>query len=155
MAMLEWVNYEHKHAHFVDGWFDEEAIAMAGIDDGWDDYWQAVQADSVNFPGCEDFCKVIFEESEPIAAVCFGIYQNTMTISEIVVSPEHRGQGKGTQLLAELVALAKSYEPNKVKCITGVVFPHNLASQKAFQKAGFHLEGKTEDGVDLIFTYQL
>lgn len=153
--MFLWKDYESKYAQIVDSWLDAEAVAMTGLDDGWEDYWSAVKADSVHFPGCEDFCKIIFEESVPFAAICFGIYQNTMTISEIVVDPRLRGQGRGTQLLAELVQMAKKYESNKVNRVTAVVYPKNVASQKAFQKAGFHLEKKTEDGVDLIFTYQL
>lgn len=153
--MFQWYDYEYKHAQLVNSWLDEEAVTMTGIDDGWDAYWQAVKEDSVNFPGCEDFCKVIFDHAVPFAAVCFGIYHNVMTISEIIVAPEFRGQGRGSRLLAELVATARKHGNDTVDRVTAVVFPSNAASQRAFRKAGFYLEQKTDDGIDLIFTYLL
>ena len=153
--MFQWVDYEIKHARMIDSWLDAEAVAMTGIDAGWDHYWLAVKADAVNFPGCEDFCKVIYADSDPFAVICFGVYQDEMTISEVVVAPRWRGMGKGSQLISELVESARTQWPREVKRITAVVFPQNRASQKAFRNAGFQLTDKTEDGVDFIFTYTL
>lgn len=148
--MLQWIDYDKTFAHLVDSWLDAYAVSMTGIADGWDEYWSAVCADAVNFPGCEDFCKVIFENSVPIAVLCYGIFEGTMTVSEIVVSPAFRGKGIGSKLIKELVDKSGS---DAVTQIEAVVYPRNIASQKAFQKAGFHLEGTTEDGVDLVFRY--
>lgn len=153
--MFQWVDYESKYAQLIDSWLDEEAVSMTGLDMGWDAYWLALKEDAANYPGCADFCKVVFENSMPFAAVCYGIYQNTMTVSEIVVAPELRGNGMGTRVLSELTGIAKGFGPDVVSRITAVVFPQNIASQWAFRKAGFHLEKKTDDDVDLIFTHQL
>ena len=152
---LQWIAYGDAFAQTVNSWLDEEAVSMTGLDSGWDAYWQAVKEDAVHFPGCQDFCKLIFVGERPCAAVCFGTFQDTLTISELVVDPKLRGQGIGTRLLIELTDMAKNQKFGSVKCLTAVVFLQNTASQKAFQKAGFRLSGKTEDGVDLIYTYTL
>jgi RimJ/RimL family protein N-acetyltransferase len=154
-AMFQWNDYTNAYAQLVDSWLDEEAVAMTGISDGWDVYWSSVLEDAANYPGCADYCKVIFEDSVPIAAVCYGIYENTMTVSEFVVSPELRGMGKGTQLLTDLVEFVGKCGHDAVNRIEAVVYPQNIASQNVFRKAGFVQERKTEDGVDLIFSYPL
>ena len=153
--MFQWLDYEGKFAELVDSWLDKQAVDLTGLEDGWHNYWLAVKEDAVNYPGCMDFCKIVCEDSVPFAAVSFGIYLDTMTISEIVVDPKLRGMGKGSALLTELVEAVRNNGPNVVKKITAVVFPQNLASQTAFRNAGFLPAGKTEDGVDLIFTIQL
>lgn len=153
--MFQWVDYENKHAQLIDSWLDAEAVAMTGIDGGWDNYWLAVKTDAVNYPGCVDFCKVVYADSVPFAVVCFGVYQGEMTISEVVVASKCRGEGRGTQLIVELVKLARTQWFHELKRISSVIFPQNQASQKAFRNAGFQLTDKTEDGVDLIFTYTL
>lgn len=149
--MFQWVDYTSQYAPLVNSWLDEDAIDMTGLDMGWDHYWQAVREDAANFHGCQDFCKVILHDGVPCAAVCYGIYQNTMTISEIVVAPNVRRQGIGTRLLTELIEFTSEAD---VDSLTAVVFPQNLASRKAFLNAGFCLDRRTEDGIDLIFSYR-
>ena len=151
--MFQWVDYQSEHGQLVDSWLDAEACAMTGIDDGWDQFWTAVLDDAVNFPGCEDYCKVVFDNGVPFAAVCFGISQNTMTISEIVVDPKFRGMGRGSRLLMDLVKMVYSHRFVEVHRITAVVYPQNIASQKAFQNAGFCFDTLTDDGVDLIYSF--
>lgn len=121
----------------VDSWLDGGAMAMTGLDQGWDDYWQAVLSDAKNFPGCKDFCKVIWENGTAIAAICFGWFGGVVTISEILVAPEQRGKGYGTRILAELVALADRLIDEKIEKFCAVIFASNLPSQRAFTKAGF------------------
>lgn len=149
--MFQWVDYESEYAPLVNSWLDDDAIAMTGLDMGWDHYWEAVKEDAANFPGCQDFCKVILQDGVPCAAVCYGIYQNAMTVSEIVVAPNIRGQGIGTRLLTELIEIAREADVNS---LTAIVYPRNLASQRAFRNAGFCLDGKTGDGFDLIFSHR-
>ena len=153
--MFQWVDYEVAQGHLVNSWLDAQARAMTGIEDGWDQYWAAVREDAVNFPGCEDYCKVICDNGVPFGAICYGIFQHTMTISEILVDPQCRGMGRGSRLLTELVEMVRCHRSEDVNCITAVVFPQNAASQKAFLNAGFRFDGTTDDGVDLIFSYYL
>ncbi len=151
--MFQWHAYDQSLSLLVNSWMDEDAVAFTGIEDGWDNYWLAVQEDSMNFPGCKDYCRVVYDGTVPCAAVCFGVFQYTLTISEVVVAPGFRGKGLGTRLLSELMHMTESGNFGEVSRITAVVFPQNLASQKAFQMAGFSQEGYTEDGIDLIYTY--
>ena len=92
---LEWMDYRREDGKVVDSWLDGEAVAMTGLDQGWDDYWQAVRSDGKHYPGCRDVCKIIREQGQPIAAVCFGWYGGVTTVSEILVAPQRRGQGVG------------------------------------------------------------
>lgn len=139
-----WMDYTAEYAALVDSWLDEQAVAMTGLDLGWDWYWQAVVADSVNYPGCKDFCKIICKDGLPFAAAVFGCYQGVATISEIVVRPEHRSKGLGTQVIGELVAYADMFLGEAVERFQAVIFPDNIPSQKAFQKAGFVLDDTHE-----------
>lgn len=152
---FEWTDYCAGDAALVDSWLDAAAVAMTGLDRGWDDYWNAVLADAVNYPGCRDFCKLVRENGAPIAAVCFGCYGGVATVSEIVVAPQHRGKGYGTRILRELVAHADELLGEKLAKICAVIFPSNLPSQRAFEKAGFVLAGTREDGTVLDYVYKM
>ena len=139
----------------MDSWLDENAVAMTGLDMSWDDYWHAVQADAVNFPGCKDFCKLVSENGVPIAVICYGCYEGIATISELLVSPACRGKGVGTRILRELIANCDAWLGERPKRITAVVFPENLASQRAFLKAGFVLDHSNEDPAALHYVCAL
>lgn len=135
--LFDWVDYTAKDAALVDGWLDETAVAMTGLDEGWDRYWQAVIADAVNYPGCKDCCKIVWKDGTPVAAIVFGCYQGNGTVSEIVVAPAMRGKGLGSQIIRELVSCADSWFEEKVAQFDAIVFRGNAASRRAFQKAGF------------------
>lgn len=139
----------------MDSWLDETAVAMTGLDMGWDNYWNAVQADAINFPGCKDFCKLVNENGVTIAAICFGCYQGVATVSEIVVAPMCRGKGYGPRILQELVAHADDLLGERPTRFCAVIFPENLASQRAFLKAGFVLDHSNEDPAALHYVCAL
>ena len=142
-----WTDYRDENAAMVDGWLDENAVSMTGLDMGWDNYWNAVQADAINFPGCKDFCKLVNENGVTIAAICFGCYQGVATVSEIVVAPMCRGKGYGPRILQELVAYADDLLGERPTSFCSVIFPENLPSQRAFVKAGFVFDSAPEDGM--------
>lgn len=54
------------------------------------------------------------------------------------VDVEQRGKGYGTGLLLEAEKLCAKEEPLFVKTLTGQVKPENMASSKAFLRAGYH-----------------
>ena len=99
--IFEWINYQLEDAGLVDSWMDAKAVAMTGIDQGWDAYWNAVTADAKNYPGCRDFCKIVRKNGMAVAAVVYGSYRGIATVSEIIVDPLQRGKGLGTQILLE------------------------------------------------------
>lgn len=135
--ILDWNDYTGEDAHLVDQWLDEVAVAMTGIDQGWDAYWQAVLADAKNFPGCRDVCKIVRKDGLPIAVVAFGCYQGTAVISEIVVAPDLCSKGYGSEIIRELLAYSDIFLGEYNDRFTAVIFPDNLPSKKAFAKAGF------------------
>ncbi len=154
-SVLQWVDYEDQHAQIVDSWLDRDTVSMTGLDIGWSAYWQAVQNDALNFPGCKDYCKLVYVGVAPCAVISFGVYQKVLTISEIIVDPRFRGKGIGTRMLLQLVEMARNLVFGSVNVLSAVVYPQNVASQKAFRNAGFQFETRTDDGVDLIYTYTL
>lgn len=152
-AQFEWSDYRTEDAPMVDRWLDAGAIAMTGLDMGWDDYWNAVLADAVNFPGCKDHCKLVSEHGLPLAVICFGCYDGVATVSEIVVAPRYRGSGYGTRILRELVTHAAELLGEKVDRFCAVIFPNNLPSQRAFSKAGFLFDCAREDEDGVSWNY--
>ena len=152
---FQWTDYSAEDAPMVDRWLDADAVAMTGLDMLWDDYWNAVLADAVNFPGCKDYCKMVRENGMAVAAVCFGRYEGVATVSEIVVVPQFRGRGYGTRILQELIAHSDELLGEKVGKICAVIFPANVASQRAFEKAGFVCDYAHEDGTALHYVCQM
>lgn len=142
---FDWVDYIPEDAALIDGWLDNTAVAMTGIDGGWGKYWSDVTADSVNYPGCRDYCKVVKEDGVPIAAVVFGAYCGSAVVSEIVVDPALRTMGYGARIIRELVNHADVWFDERIAHFRAVIFRSNVSSQKAFQNAGF-VPGADQDG---------
>lgn len=149
-----WTDYRAEDAPMVDSWLDANAVAMTGLDMGWDDYWNAVLADGVNYPGCKDRCKLIRDNGIPVAAICFGCYEGVATVSEIVVAPQLRGRGYGTRILRELITHAEEFLGERPASFTAVIFPENRASQRAFLKAGFVFDYAHEDGTAWNYVFR-
>ena len=143
------------HGPLVDSWLDENAVAMTGLDMSWDDYWHAVQADAVNFPGCKDACKLIYENGVPVAVICFGCYGGIVTISELLVAPACRGKGVGTRILRELVTRADELLGEQPDRFCAVIYPENLPSQRAFENAGFVFDSAHEDGTSWNYVHRM
>ena len=150
-----WTDYRAEDGALVDSWLDAAAVAMTGLDMGWDNYWNAVLADAVNFPGCKDVCKLVCENGVPVAVICFGCHEGIATVSELLVSPQCRGKGVGTRILRELIAHCDAWLGERPERITAVVFPENLASQSAFLKGGFVLDLAHEDTAALHYICEL
>lgn len=112
--IFEWIDYIAEYAPLIDSWLDDTAIEMTGIDEGWDSYWNAVLIDALNYPGCVDYCKMVFTDGKPIAVVAFGYYRGDVTISEIIISPEMRSKGYGSKILKELVCLSRIWFPDPI-----------------------------------------
>ena len=147
-----WLDYTTEYAPLVDSWMDETAVKMTGIEDGIDSEWQATLKESVNFPGCKDFFKIVCGNGVPFAAVKYGYYQNNVTVSVIIVDPMQRGKGRGSAVLRELAENINRLVGEKTDKIEAVIFPSNTASQRAFGNAGFVFEYAHEDGDALYYS---
>ena len=150
-----WSDYCPETMGFVESWLDESAIKSTGMDEGFHDFY----AYWANEDGCtvgENFwCKVATENGEPFAVIAFCLHEDTVMIMEVLVAPERRGQGKGTKLLRELLC-HKEIIGFTVQKSEAVIYPGNIASQRAFEKAGFtyHHSQKDEDGESTIYVYE-
>ncbi len=139
-----WKDYNAVYSEIINSWLDSEAISMTELDEDFDSYVNAVTEDSANFPNTE--FKVIFQGDSPIAVAVYGIYNEVVTVMEIVVAPNERGKGKGSEIIRELLQICNESFDETVKQFRVVIFPNNIASQKAFEKAGFRFESAHEDG---------
>ena len=144
--IFEWIDYTAEYGTLIDSWLDASAIEMTAIDEGWDSYWNAALLDALHYPGCVDYCKMVFTDGKPIAVVAFGYYRGDVTISEIIISPEMRSKGYGSKILKELILLSRIWFPDPISRFSAIVFAQNIASQTAFHNAGFQKQ-MLPDGV--------
>ena len=80
---------------------------------------------------------VLFEEI-PVGTVRFD--QNDTTVIGVTVAPEFRGKGMGAKIIK--IACEAYLKKVNTRKIVAYIKNENLASVKAFQKAGFSLTGE-------------
>ena len=76
------------------------------------------------------------------------------TIQEFIVSPSYRGKGYGTAILNELLLCSNNIIGQDISFAEAVIYPDNIASQKAFQKAGFVYTNAHPDGDAWYYQYR-
>lgn len=146
-----WNNYSSEYTEKIEAFLDEEAIKYTSCDNGFDDfykYWHNELGES-NF-----WCKVILIESEPIAIIALAkAPDNVFTIQEFIVSPNRRGKGYGSAILRELLMCSNDIIGQDISVAEAVIYPNNIASQKAFQNSGFIYAGAHSDGDAWYYQY--
>lgn len=146
-----WMDYGPEYEEWVETLFDSEAIKFTGCDEGFRsfcDYWHG------ELGGDHYFCKVIFKESCLLGVIALAKSSDgVFTVQEVVISPEYRGLGYGTRVLKELLQRSASVIGQEITVAEAVIFPENIASQKAFLKAGFVHTGTHPDGEVLYYQY--
>lgn len=150
-----WHDYNPETMGYVENWLDKLAVRMTGMDDGFRDFYEYWS----NEGGCvvgEDFwCKVVFENNEPFAVIACGLYEGTLNIMETFVAPQKRGQGMGSSVINELLHKAKAIIGVDIEKAEAIIYPSNIASQKAFEKAGFKHHHTHEDGDAMTYVYEV
>lgn len=151
-----WLDYIPGSMDYVEEWLDEKAVRATGLEDGWkefDTYWK-------NEGGCINgenyWCKVVSLREcgeSPFAAIAFSLWEDSVTVMEVLLAPELRGQGHAAALLRELLENGREICGHEILRAEAVIFPDNTASRLAFQKAGFHLDRIHRDGDALYYTY--
>lgn len=147
-----WCDYNPQAMEYVESWLDPDAISSTGLDQGFRaffEYW--VNEEGYN-AGENFWCKVIFENDDPLAVLAFCQDKDRLIIMEFIVSPEKRGQGIGTRLLKDLLENKGIIDSSFSRC-EAVIYPSNIASQKAFENAGFHYLRTHEDGGSMLYTH--
>ena len=146
-----WNDYCYEYVEKIEAFLDKEAIKYTSCGNGFDDfytYWHNELCES-NF-----WCKVILIENEPIAVISLAkAPDNVFTIQEFIVSPNHRGKGYGSAILKELLNCSNDIIGQDISIAEAVIYPDNIASQKAFKKAGFIYTGAHPDGDAWYYQY--
>lgn len=139
-----WKPYCDDDAELVDSWLDDHAIRETGLDDGWQHFYDYWMTESRTGEG-KDCCFLISHEKIAFAVMYIAIVGCEMMISEYLLAPDMRGRGHGTAVIKELLDYASRLLDTKVTVAKAVIFPNNIASIKAFEKAGFVLVSKYHD----------
>ena len=150
---FDWQDYNPETMGYVENWLDEHAVRMTGMDEGFRQEYEYWSNEDYNIVGENYWCKVVFENEVPFAVIEFGLYEGVVTIMETFVAPEKRGQGMGSKLIKELIENAKDVIGIDIEKSEAIIFPINIASQKAFEKAGFKYHSTHEDGDAMTYVY--
>ena len=151
--IFSWIDYNPKTMGYIENWLDAGAVRSTGLDEGFCDFYEYWAKEDGYVAGENYWCKVVSENDEPFAVIAFGLYEGSMTIMEILVAPEKRGQGRGRKLLKELLE-SEEILGFVIQKAEAVIFPDNTASQKAFEKAGFHRHHTYADGSAMLYVYK-
>lgn len=144
-----WIDYCGAYEAGVEALFDSEAVKFTGCDDGFlafYDYWRRELKEG------EFFAKVILDGGELIGVAALARAEDgVFTVQEFVIAPKHRGKGVGTAALTELINNSKDVIDEEIKTAEAVIFPKNIASQRAFSKAGFKEISRDEGGIRYVY----
>ena len=149
-----WVDYSKDYREIVESFLDDEAIKSTGCDDGFEafyTYWMSEEDTRLN----ENFWfKVISTDQKPIAIIAIAkSQQNEFTVSEFIIAPTERRKGHGKAILKELLSNSSTILGERIDLARAVIFPSNIASQKAFAGAGFDFSFTHPDGDALYFEF--
>ncbi len=149
-----WRDYIPNTMEYIETWLDEDAVRFTGLDEGFRNFYGYWAREDGVVPGENFWCKVVFENDEPFAVIALTEYKGKVTVMELVVAPEKRGQGSGSKLLKELL-IRDDVLGFVIEKSEAVVYPDNIASQKAFVKAGFqyHHTHKDDDGESMYYVF--
>jgi len=151
MAFL-WHDYHPEAMGYIENWLDANTVKSTGLDEGFRAFYEYWARETGFSLGKNYWCKVVFEKNEPLAVIAFCLHEGKLIIMEIVVAPKKRSQGIGSRLLRELLE-NEEILGFAVENSEAVIFPDNTASQKAFEKAGFHHHHTHEDGTAMYYAY--
>lgn len=149
-----WIDYNSAYKEMVDSWLDKDARRFTGCDEGFEEYYQYWANDADTKIGENFWAKIIIADAEPIGIVTLGLWENVFTISELIIRPDRRGKQFGSSVLMELIAHSKDIMGIEIQEAKAVIFPNNIASQKAFEKAGFKFHYEHPDGDAWYYRYQ-
>jgi RimJ/RimL family protein N-acetyltransferase len=152
--IFQWKDYSSKYADLVDSWLDSEAIRYTGCEDGWEEYFNYWKNHSDTQMGINFWGKIVLLDTVPIAVISLALSDCKVIVSEFIVSPAYRRQGWGTKILQELISCGQVIIGSPITSALAVIYPDNISSQKAFEKADFKFESAHPDGDAWYYTYQ-
>jgi GNAT superfamily N-acetyltransferase len=152
---FEWYDYDPQTMPYIEQWLDESTVKSTGLDEGFCKFYECWVNEDDFVVGQNFWCKVVCEHDRPFAVIAFCQHNSKIIIMEMVIDPQQRNQGKGSKLLKELLA-RKDLLGFIIQESEAVIYPSNIASQKAFENAGFqyHHTHEDSDGISLYYTYK-
>lgn len=153
MMNYVWRDYNPQTMRYIESWLDESAMKSTGLDEGFCGFYEYWASEEGFVVGVNFWCKVVFENDTPLAVIAFCQHEHTILVMEILVEPQSRGRGIGTELLKELLGCEKIIG-FVIQKSEAVIFPGNIASQKAFENAGYQYHHTYEDGTAMYYVYE-
>ncbi len=141
-----WEDYSVTYKDVVETWLDEEAKRFTGCDDGFEEFYTYWVNEADTKPGENFWAKIILKDKFPVGVLVLGLWENVFTVQEYIISPGNRGKGIGSAALAELLKESREILGKEIFEACAVIYPSNIPSQKAFEKAGFVFESEHPDG---------
>ena len=140
------IDYDPAKHSALDAWQGGDIFRFAmenGIGEEWRYY---IDCDEYQ-AGIDTFCKVVLLGDMPVAVmIVFCNLEYPVGINPIVVDPALAGQGMGSEILREFIANIDAILPFHSDMFDVVIDNENIASIKAFTKAGFSLARTHPDG---------
>lgn len=149
-----WEDYSATYKDIVESWLDEDAKKFTGCDDGFEDYYNYWVNEADTKLGENFWAKVVCKERAPVGVIVLGMWDNVFNVSEYIISPDCRGKGIGSSALDELLSESKLILGAEINNACAVIYPNNIPSQKAFEKARFRFESEHPDGDAWNYRYQ-
>ena len=137
---------------FLNNFF--EVVSQNYNDDGFDEYYKYWVEEPETKLGENFWAKIINENATPVGVITIGLWEGVFTISEFIIRPDKRGKGIGTTALSELIVNGKEILGIEIEKARSVIYPNNIASQKAFEKAGFVFSSAHPDGDAWYYEYK-
>jgi len=142
----QFIDYDPVLHAALDAWRSDDIAEFAmneGIGSEWRYYIDAPEYQA----GVDAFCKVVLLDDMPVAAMivlCHPEYP--VGINPIIVDPARVGQGHCCAILREFAENIEAILPGKRERIRVYIDNENIASVRAFAKAGFACVGEHPDG---------
>lgn len=149
-----WDNYSATYKDIVETWLDEDAKKFTGCDEGFEEFYNYWVNEAETKLGENFWAKIILQEDIPVGVLVIALWENAFTVSEYIISPNYRGNGIGSSALAELLTESKMILGVEILNASAVIYPNNIPSQKAFEKAGFRFESEHPDGDAWNYKYK-
>ncbi|MBE6763499.1 MAG: GNAT family N-acetyltransferase [Ruminococcaceae bacterium] len=149
-----YIDYMPDFETIIDSWLDEDAAYYTGFEDGFAVYYNYWAKDPNTVLGENFWMKIILENSVPIGVVVLSLADDTVDFLELLIDPTKRGQGIGTAVIGDVLKNSKDILGRVIDRAEACIYPSNVPSQKAFEKAGFQFDHTHPDGDIWYYTYK-
>lgn len=149
-----WDDYSVTYKDVVESWLDEDAKKFTGCDDGFEEYYNYWANEAETELGENFWVKIICQDGIPVGVISMSLWDEIFTVSEYIICPDYRGRGIGSSALVELMLESKVILGREITEACAVIYPNNVPSQKAFEKAEFKFESEHPDGDAWNYRYK-